>query len=263
MKTSTVRVRRNRIAASATIVTLFAASPFATHRAEAQILIQGFDNVSSLTTQGFVLVNNSFSPPTDGSGSWGQGDPDVFTSQSGAANSYIAVGYQSTGGTDATGDTISNWLLTPTVALQNGEALSFYTRTVDALAYADQLQVRLSTAGSSTNVGSTPLSVGDFSNLLLTINPNLLTGSENYPTSFTKYSLTLSGLPVGITTGRFGFRYFVTNSGINGLNGDYIGLDTLSITNVSAAPEPASLVLLALSSLPAISIAVRRRSRAS
>ena len=39
--------------------------------------------------------------------------------------------------------------------------------------FADRLELRLSTNGASTNVGTTTTSVGDFTTLLLTVNPLL------------------------------------------------------------------------------------------
>ena len=51
----------------------------------------------------------------------------MFPAQWGAATSYIAANFNNTTGTD----TISNWLLTPPVTLQNGATMSFWTRTVD------------------------------------------------------------------------------------------------------------------------------------
>ena len=48
----------------------------------------------------------------------------------------------------------------------------------------------------------------------------------------------MSGLGAG-TTGRFAFHYSVPDTSING---DYIGIDSVSI---SAVPEPASILCLA------------------
>jgi hypothetical protein len=54
-------------------------------------------------------------------------------------------------------------------------------------------------------------------------------------------------------SGRVGFRYFVTNGGPSGTNGNFIGIDSL---NIVAVPEPASVGLLAIFSAALIS---RRR----
>src|SRR5262249_12598695 len=94
--------------------------------------------------------------------------------------------------------------------------------------------------GSSLDVGTTDMSVGDFTTLLLSINPNLDPGG--YPTDWTQYSVVLSGLP-GLTTGRFAFRYFVTDGGIGGNNSNSIGVDLVQLDN--GIPEPATFLLSA------------------
>lgn len=178
---------------------------------------EGFDNVAALTSSGWFMQNNS--QPTGTTG-WFQGNPDVFTAQAGATNSYIAANFNNTSGTG----TISNWLLTPTVTFNNGDQIKFYTRTQTDSTLPDRLEVRLSTNGSSTDVGTTATSVGDFTTLLLTINPNL--EQSGYPQTWTQYTLTLSGLPAAGVTARAAFRYFVTNAGPTALNANYIGIDT-------------------------------------
>jgi len=136
-----------------------------------------------------------------------------------APTAYIAANFNNTRNLD----TISNWLLTPVLNLRNGNVLTFYTRTVHTPMFPDRLQVRMSTNGASTNVGSTATSVGDFTTLLLNINPNYTT--NGYPNVWTQFTVTLSGLPPAGATGRLAFRYFVENAGFSGANSDYIGID--------------------------------------
>jgi len=52
--------------------------------------------------------------------------------------------------------------------------------------------VRLSTAGTSVNVESNSATTGDFSVLMLDINSTLT--STGYPTNWTKYAVTVTGL---------------------------------------------------------------------
>lgn len=228
--------------------------------ARAQTLMENFDDITTLAGKGFLFVNNSFPAANGTDGDWFQGNPSTFVSQSGASDSYIGVNYQSTGGTDESGDTISNWMLTPTVSLADGGTVSFYTRTSDGF-FPDRLQVYLSLNGSSSNVGSTATSTGDFSSLLLTVNSDLLqSGPSSYPTDWTKYSIALTGLPAGVSTGRIGFRYYVTDSGSGGTNGDYIGIDTLAITGTpTTAPEPNALDLLSFVGVGSLAAGRKRR----
>ena len=190
----------------------------------AQSFTENFDNITLLTGNGWSLQNNS--SPT-GTTSWFQGTSVAgggpFDSYNGAANAYIGANYNNTGNT---GD-ISNWLITPNITIRNGDVIAFYTRKANPDAYADRLQVRMSTNGASTNVGAGAAGVGDFTTLLLDINPTLILGV--YPTSWTLYTITVSGLSAP-TSGRFAFRYFVTNGGYSGANSDYIGIDNVVYT---------------------------------
>jgi len=189
-----------------------------------QAINEGFSNVAGLTAAGWNQQN--LSTPIGSNPNWVQGDPVnmPFSANSLPANSFISVNYNSVVGAA----TISNWLITPMLNLNNGDVITFYTRGTGSI-YADNLQVRLSTNGSSTNVGASNISVGDFSNLLLEINPTL--NAALYPAIWTQYTITISGL-ASPTTGRIAFRYFVPNGGPTGANSDLIGMDDFVYTPV-------------------------------
>lgn len=192
-------------------------------------LIETFSNVPSLFgVGGWVRINRS-SPA--GAAGFFQGATNRFTAHEGPDNSYVAVDHSSVTGAG----TISNWLITPQVTLNDGDGITFWSRSNGG--YPDRLEVRLSTSGASTNVGGTATSVGDFSTVLLSINPLLAAGG--YPTQWTQYAATFSGLG-GPVSGRIAFRYFVTDGG-TGANSDYIGIDSLSLGNLTATPEPGTL----------------------
>ena len=212
--------------------------------ASAAQLTEGFDNITTLPGSGWAIVNNSVAA---GSTSWFQGTP-ALTAQSGAANSYIAANFNAA----AFGGNISLWLITPLLTLDNGVTISFYTASTQGA--PDNLEVRYSTNGASANVGANATSVGDFTNLLLAINPSL-TGA-GYPSSFTGETATISGLAAPVT-GRFAFRYDVPDTSTNG---DFIGLDTVSVSSAaSATPEPATLSLGLLGLAFLLPLAARRK----
>ena len=222
--------------------------------ASAQILTENFDQPGGFfgaTGQGtpsvpvvadWVVKNNS---TAGGTRSWhSNGGSSPFTAQSGTG--YAAVDVNSTAGQN----TISNWLLTPQITFNAGDQISFWTRTASPVDFPDRLQVHLSTSGASTDVGTTENSLGVFTTQLLDINPNLLaSGPNSYPTSWTQFTINIptSG------SGRVGFRYFVTNGGPSGTNGNFIGIDTL---NIVAVPEPATVGLLGII---AAGLVLRRR----
>lgn len=191
------------------------------------VLTQNFNSTNSVVTgsQAWVRTNNS--QPL-GTTSWFIGNPSVFTAYNGADSAYFAANFFSTLGTG----TISSWLISPTVSLSNGGVLQFATRTTSTTVNPDRLEVYMS-QGSGTSVGNTPTSVGTFTTQLLSINPNLT--NNGYPGSWTVYTATVSGI-TGTVTGRFGFRYFVTNGGPTGSNSSYIGLDAVQYALPCANP---------------------------
>jgi hypothetical protein len=199
-----------------------AAFPFV--QGKAQPFAENFDDISSLAGNDWIITNNS--APV-GITSWFQGYPvsaaGPFNAYNGADYSYVAANYNSTGNSG----NISNWLLMPNRTFRNGDVLTFATRKVSPDTNPDRLEVRLSTSGTSTSVGSTATSTGDFTSLLLTINPALETNI--YPTTWTTYTVTIAGLP-GPISGRLAFRYHVTNGGASGANSDYIGIDNVTYT---------------------------------
>lgn len=203
-------------------------------------LTEGFEVVP---VTGWTTVNNS---TTVGPTGWFQGNTGVFPAQAGPAASYIGANFNNTTGAG----TISNWFISPTLSFNNGDVVSFWTRTEIGSPYPDRLELRFSSVGG-VNVGTTDDSVGTFSQLLLSVNSGLLLGG--YPEAWTQFSSTISGLS-GPTNAAIAFRYHVTSGGPDGVNSSYIGIDTLSITPV---PEPAAYLLLALGLGV---IALRRRS---
>jgi len=210
--------------------------------ASAASLTEGFD---SMVPAGWTAINNSVPLGTIG---WFQGNDAVFPSFEGASNSYAGVNFNSGASVAA----LSNWLITPTLSFNNGDVVSFYTRTSAGSSYPDRLELRFSNVGG-TDVGSTATSVGTFTTLLLTVNPTLDPGG--YPESWTQFSATISGLS-GPTSGAVALRYFVSNGGPFGANSNYIGVDSFSITPV---PEPSTYLLMGLG-LAAVAL---RRAKAA
>ena len=207
-------------------------TPTPTPPTAACTLTEQFNNITTLVPGGWFMQNNSSPVGTTG---WFQGNPAVFPAQSGAANSYIGANFNNT----TVSNTISDWLLTPPMTLQNGGVLIFWTRTVSSPSFPDRLQVRMSTNGTSQNVGSLATDVGDFTTLFLDINPTY--AANGYPNIWTQYNVTLSGIS-GTQTGRLAFRYFVENGGPTGANSDYIGIDSVAYncngTPVTPTPAP-------------------------
>ena len=189
---------------------------------------EGFDDITNLPD--WAMINHS--EPL-GVTDWFQGNDAVFPSHSGAPTSYIGANFNNT-----SDGTISNWLLTPVVTIQNGSEITFWTRTVAGPSiFPDRLQIRASTAGDSTDVGTSSTDVGDFTHLLLDINPTYQ--PHGYPEDWTSFTATVSDVPTAMT-GRFAFRYFVEDGGPDGANSNYIGIDDACVAAGAAAATASS-----------------------
>ncbi len=145
---------------------------------------------------------------------------------------YASVGFSEN---DYDNATISKWLISRVFyGMKNGDQIKFRTKqrwisefqTIGTGAAGDlqsldcnrpnRMEVRLSIGDSTDlippNVGNTATSVGTFTTVLLTINPDLTI--EGYPNDWTEYTATISGIPEGKTaSGRIAFRYAFPEGG--------------------------------------------------
>jgi hypothetical protein len=197
--------------------------------AEAQQLVEGFELVTFPPT-GWIARNQS---TTIGSNAqcWNR-----FTAPPWAPNSgtgHAGANFNCTTGAN----TISGWLLSSQMTnLQNGQQVTFFTRKSAPDTFPDRLELRLcidtapDSCGAAGSTGAGDAAVGNFTTLLVSVNPTLVTGV--YPTAYTQFSATLSGLPAGPNSGRVAFRYFVTNGGPSGANSDILSIDDVNVTPV-------------------------------
>lgn len=201
-----------------------------------QSFVEEFDTATAAVSRGWQFINTSV---PKGSGVWqnGGGIPPLFNAYSNKGNNagFIGADYQST---SAQQGTISNWLISPSLIMQNGDRIIFYTRAwqlfdgvSDTTDFGNSLQLRMNPLNDSTDVGS-GLSTGSYSKMLLDINPDLIYSSVlhpdvfAYPSQWTRFDVTVTGLTAPLKS-RFAFRYFVTNGGSNG-NASGIGIDSVA-----------------------------------
>jgi hypothetical protein len=189
---------------------------------KAQSFFEDCEDIAAMTGWDSVNVSN----PIGVINNWFNGNATVFAPYNN--NGYIGANYNMCAGTG----TISSWLAAPARWMHNGDMIVFNTRKTDSGAtnYADRLQVRLSMMGATSQFPADETSTGDYSTLLLDINPNYSNNSSQggFPYNWKRYSITLSGLPANGTGCRFAFRYYVTNAGPTGSNSDYIGVDSIA-----------------------------------
>jgi hypothetical protein len=234
------------------------------HAAGFTSLTEGFSDISTLASSGWAFKNNSNPAPATptATANWTQGNPNAFAAQSGASNSFIAVGPESASDPGTLLGQANNWLISPELDFSDFGTFIFYTRTVagEGATFNHYLEVRQSSNGASTNVGSTASDVGDFSILKATVGS--LDASVQYPGNYPGdatnawQSFIFSVVPTG-GSGRIAFRYYAPDGGLNGSQGGYIGLD--SVRYVFALPEPSSA--LGLLTLGGFGFAASRRGK--
>ncbi|MEP7251297.1 MAG: choice-of-anchor J domain-containing protein [Ginsengibacter sp.] len=217
--------------------------------------VEEFDTVANLTSKGWAFRNNT--NPLGQTG-WRQGRYEEANqvkfisvgpylgfpaySAHNTPNDFVSCDVSCLGDASGNGGNISAWLISPPLEMKNGDTISFYSRaTDDALYYdpaIDRMQVWGNFADGTADVGNTDASTGSFNNLLLDINPNRTYNVQGgYPSMWTKYTIVISGIPGdgSIDNGRFAFRYYNVDAGLqggSGVTGNYynptvVGVDKL------------------------------------
>ena len=181
---------------------------------DGMILADGWLGALRSQPEGFTGVFQGV--PPDGMGGGGG-----FLAHEGPVNSYMGVSFTSAG-SFTVDDVISTWMISPVLQMSDGQVISFYTRTVELSMFPDRLDIRLSTNGASSNVGSNAFTVGDFATSLMTINPGLMLGG--YPEEWTRFDVEITGVG-DMVEGRFAFHYFIEDLSANA---NAVGIDTLS-----------------------------------
>lgn len=207
----------------------------------------GFEGTTAAMISSGWQVTNQSSPVYSGAPTWSipaSAPTTTFAggAQAGTTTSFSLINFTSTGTSATAGSgTISNWLISPVINVQNGDVVTFYTRLGRNIAvggsasYADNLELRMSTNGAfTTNPSGGAAGLGDFTNLLVEVNPSL--DLTSYPITWTQYSYTVAGL-TGPSDVKFAFRYFVTDGGPGGANSDIIGIDSFSVDRPTAANQ--------------------------
>lgn len=188
------------------------------------VLYESFTAPFNPVAAGWDVQNQSSSLGSNTSG-WYQGAPARFNAITGNGADYFAADMDATSPAGAT-NTISCWLITPTLNLVNGAWIQFATKGAKLPTIKpDRLQVYYS-LGTGNNVGSGPAtatnSAGTFTNIIVDYNTGMT--ANGYPSLWWVFTASLTGISTP-TVGRLAFRYYVPDGGAAGPNGNYIGLD--------------------------------------
>jgi hypothetical protein len=185
-------------------------------------MTEEFDQVYKLQQKGWVIIDNTVNN-AGATAPWGQGlvGPDKM----GVWYGFTALSYTTTPDEFAysyiisldSNYSISSWLITPILSVKSGDKISFYTRGDTTGNFTDRMQVLMNHSGSA-NVGNSVYSVGDFTTNLFDINAEQAAGG--YPTIWTKYEYTFSGISEK-TDLRIAFRHYV----VNPINARGVGID--------------------------------------
>lgn len=193
----------------------------------------GSNDTASLKTRGYKVYYRGTGPQGPAA-TWFQGG--LFASFNGPPTGYVAANYQVVNDIN----NIDNWLVLPKKTVNTGDSLFFYARSESGNpAFPDSIRVMYSAAGDSTPESS-------------------WTELGRFKTNTGVWERKGFRAPSSGSNARFAIRYNIVNSGPDGTNGNYIGIDALSIEGPTIANDMAAISVNAPSStfsLPASTIA--------
>jgi hypothetical protein len=183
-----------------------------------QSFTEDFETISGAQANGWQFINAS--SPT-GTGGWASpvlsafipGSTTLFTIPVFSGSGYVASPNTVAQGSSgySVESTISNWVVSKPVWLQNGDKIVFFSNSISIDNTPSGLEVRMNRLNDGINVGSGN-DPGDFKDVLTAINPfQSYNASNSYPTGWTRFEAVVGGLSVPVK-GRIAFRYYVPDN---------------------------------------------------
>ena len=196
-----------------------------------QSFSEEFESISTMKANGWDTINAS-SPKNVPQPSWLGPSITAYIplfSGSGYVFSVNSVAQGSAGYTIES--TISNWIVSKPLMLQNGDKIVFYTNsvTLDLTATGIELRMNKKNTGKNVGDGNDP---GDFTEVLTTVNPfQTVNQANSYPTTWTRFEATVGGLNKPVE-GRIAFRYYVPNNYQYSAATTIVAIDRFTYTSV-------------------------------
>ncbi|HMS65404.1 MAG TPA: choice-of-anchor J domain-containing protein [Ignavibacteria bacterium] len=180
----------------------------------------GNNDTNSLISRGYKVYFRGTGLQNTSVPTWFQGNPLVFNSFNGPANGYVSGIYQVVTGVN----NIDNWLVLPPKNISANDSMFFYQRSQFDPNYPDSIRVMYSAAGDSVPEALSWVELGRFR------------------ANFNSDAWVRSGFkaPNSGANARYAIRYSVVNSGPSGVNGNFIGIDGLSLES-GAFPNDAGI----------------------
>lgn len=228
-----------------------------------QSFVEEFDTIGAAASRGWKFINRS---EPIGPQDWVQGQTgnqiNSYTAYSSKATNqgFISNDYSAAYSYNVGQANLSTFVVSPSVILQNGDRIVFYTRESDTISrWGDRLQVCYNNKDDNfTNLGR-GLDAGDYSTVLLDINPSMASGysvfspippspfdpgityypnnAMAYPRTWTRFDVKVTGLSAPMRS-RFAFRYFIPGGGAFtqgtvGGRGSDISIDSVAFISAS------------------------------
>ena len=229
-----------------------------------QSFVEEFDTISAAASRGWKFINRS---QPIGPQDWVQGQTGnqvaniTAYSSKATSNGFISNDYSAAYSLNVGEADLSTFVVSPSVILQNGDRIIFYTRETDSISrWADRLQVCYNNIDDGFTDLGRGVDAGKYKTVLLDINPIMASGysyfasvpppspfdpsipyipdnANAYPRTWTRFDVMVRGLDKPLRS-RFAFRYFIPRGGAftNGLvggRGSDISIDSVAFVSAS------------------------------
>lgn len=171
---------------------------------------------------------------------WFQGN--FFPSFNGPSTGYLAANYQVLSSLN----NIDSWLVLPGKNISSGDSIVFYSRSDSASIFPDSIRVMYSPSGDSVPE-ATWTELGRFK-----VNINGIWERKAF------------GVSSPGANARYAIRYNIVNAGPGGVNGNYIGIDALTLESIPGPDDISAVSVISPSgniSLPVSNIAPKATYR--